>query len=85
MRLAMLMKDALQQSQGWKYQFHLAEVDLCIDKGEYFLQAGLNISIPGLARELAQELIDESHRTCPYSKAIEGNMDVEYNLVNITV
>ena len=62
-----------------------AEVDLCIYKGAYFLQARLNISIPGLDKELAMGLIDEAHRTCPYSKAIEGNVKVEYNLVEAIV
>ena len=62
-----------------------AEVDLCIDKGEYYLQARLNINIPGLNREAAHVLIDEAHKTCPYSKAIEGNVKVEYNLVDTAV
>src|SRR4030081_2729148 len=29
-----------------------AQVDLCINKGEFFLRARLNISIPGLDREI---------------------------------
>ena len=62
-----------------------AEVDLCVDKGAYFLQARLNISIPEVEQEIALELIDEAHRTCPYSKAIEGNVKVEYNLVEAVV
>ena len=31
-----------------------AEVDLCDTDGEYFLQARLNVSLPGLEREVAQ-------------------------------
>jgi Ohr subfamily peroxiredoxin len=58
-----------------------AEVDLCIDKGEFFLQARLNISIPGLDREIAWELIDAAEKICPYSKAIKGNVNVEFNLM----
>ena len=58
-----------------------AEVDLCIDKGEFFLQARLNISIPGLDREIAWELIESAEKICPYAKAINGNVDVEYNLI----
>jgi len=58
-----------------------AEVDLCIEKGEYFLQARLNVSVPGLDREIAQELIDYAEQTCPYSKAIRNNVRVEFNLV----
>jgi lipoyl-dependent peroxiredoxin len=58
-----------------------AEVDLCIEKGEFFLQARLNVSLPGLDREVAWELIESAEKICPYSKAIKGNVDVEINLV----
>ena len=58
-----------------------AEVDLCSDEGGYYLQARLNISLPGLETEFAQALVDEAHQTCPYSKAIRGNVDVSINLV----
>ena len=58
-----------------------AEVDLVITGEEYSLQARLNINLPGMDRETAQKVIDASTRVCPYSKAIEGNVDVTYHLV----
>ena len=58
-----------------------AEVDLCQTGGAYFLQARLNVSLPGVEREVAQALIDETHQTCPYSKATRGNIDVAINHV----
>jgi Ohr subfamily peroxiredoxin len=58
-----------------------AEVDLCLKDGEYFLRARLNVSLPGIAQDVAQLLIDAAHQTCPYSKAIRGNVDVTINLV----
>jgi lipoyl-dependent peroxiredoxin len=58
-----------------------AEMDLCLTDGAYFLQARLNVSLPGLEREVAQALADAAHQTCPYSKAIRGNVDVVINLV----
>jgi lipoyl-dependent peroxiredoxin len=58
-----------------------AEVDLCLADGAYFLQARLNVTLPGLERELAQALVDAAHQTCPYSKATRGNIDVVINLV----
>lgn len=58
-----------------------AEVDLCLKDGEYFLRARLNVSLPGIAQDVAQPLIDAAHQTCPYSKAIRGNVDVAINLV----
>lgn len=58
-----------------------AEIDLCNDAGAYFLQARLNVSLPGLHRDVAQQLVDEAHTICPYSKATRGNIAVEINLV----
>ena len=58
-----------------------AEVDLGTTGGAYFLQARLNVSLPGLEREVAQSLVDAAHQTCPYSKATRGNIDVAINLV----
>jgi osmotically inducible protein OsmC len=57
-----------------------AEVDLGATDGAYFLQARLNVSLPGVDREAAQELLDGAHRRCPYSKAVHGNIHVETNL-----
>ena len=58
-----------------------AEVDLGKTGAAYFLQARLNVSIPGVPREVAQALVDAAHQTCPYSKATRGNIDVTINLV----
>ena len=58
-----------------------AEVDLHLDDGEYFLSARLNVSIPGVERSVAQGLVDDAERICPYSKAIRGNIEVAYNVV----
>jgi osmotically inducible protein OsmC len=57
-----------------------AEIDLCLDKGEFFLQARLNVSLPGLDKEVAWELINSAEKICPYSKAIKGNVDFEIKL-----
>ena len=58
-----------------------AEVDLNLGDDGYFLRARLNVSIPGMEREVAQALVDASEWTCPYSKAIRGNVDVKITLV----
>jgi Ohr subfamily peroxiredoxin len=58
-----------------------AEVDLCSNDGAYFLQARLNVNLPGLDREVAQAIVDSAHQTCPYSKATRGNIDVTINVV----
>jgi len=58
-----------------------AEVDLNLADSGYFLRARLNVSLPGVARDVAQALVDEAHQACPYSKATRGNIDVAINLV----
>jgi len=58
-----------------------AEVDLTLGDDGYALQARLNVSLPGLDHEIAETLVQAAHETCPYSKAIRGNVDVEITLV----
>jgi Ohr subfamily peroxiredoxin len=58
-----------------------AEVDLGTADGGYLLQARLNVSLPGLSRDVAQSLVDAAHQICPYSKATRGNIEVAINLV----
>ena len=60
-----------------------AEVDLGITRGGYFLQARLNVSLPGIDRDAAQKIVDTAHQTCPYSKATHGNINVVTNLVGV--
>jgi len=57
------------------------EVDLYKGSDGYFLKARLNVSLPGLDREVARSLLDGAHRTCPYSKATRGNIEAAINLV----
>ena len=48
---------------------------------DYFLQARLNVSVPGLERKVAQSIVDAAEQICTYSKAIRGNVDVTIKLV----
>jgi lipoyl-dependent peroxiredoxin len=57
------------------------EVDLLLGGDGYFLKARLNVSLPGLERQVAQSILDGAEQTCPYSKATRGNIDVAINLV----
>ncbi len=45
------------------------------------IEVELQISIPGVARETAQALVDKAHVVCPYSNATRGNIDVRLTLV----
>lgn len=41
----------------------------------------LNVSVPGLAREAVESLVEKAHVVCPYSNATRGNIDVTLNIV----
>jgi osmotically inducible protein OsmC len=58
-----------------------AEVDLLTGEDGFFIRARLNVSLPGLDKQVAQSILDGAHQTCPYSKATRGNINVEINLV----
>jgi lipoyl-dependent peroxiredoxin len=40
------------------------------------IQVELKISIPGVDRAVAQSLIENAHKVCPYSNATRGNVEV---------
>jgi Ohr subfamily peroxiredoxin len=58
-----------------------AEINLNGEGGNFFLASKLNVSLPGLDREVAEALIHDAHGICPYSKAVHGNIAVETKLV----
>jgi len=58
-----------------------AEVDLGTAGDAYFLQARLNVSLPGLDSATARSILDAAHQLCPYSKLTRGNINVAINLV----
>ncbi|NGP46304.1 organic hydroperoxide resistance protein [Bacillaceae bacterium SIJ1] len=45
--------------------------------GGFKLAVKLEASVPGLADETVNELLQAAHEVCPYSKATSGNIDVE--------
>lgn len=62
-----------------------AAIDASIDIGPipagFGIAAKLAISLPGMDRTVAQDLVDAAHQVCPYSNATRGNIDVEITLV----
>lgn len=45
-------------------------------QGGYQLAVLLEVVLPGVEHELAQELADQAHQVCPYSNATRGNIEV---------
>lgn len=58
-----------------------AEVDLGTTDGAYGLAVRLKISLPGVEKEVAQQLVAAAHETCPYSRATRGNVPVDIQVV----
>lgn len=46
------------------------------DQGGFGLEVILEVVIPGLAVEQAQQVADAAHQVCPYSNATRGNIPV---------
>lgn len=45
-------------------------------EGAFQLGAEITALIPGVTQEVANELIEEAHQVCPYSRATRGNIEV---------
>ena len=46
-----------------------------VDEG-WGLSVTLRVHIPGVDQETTMRLVEETHRVCPYSRAIDGNVPV---------
>ena len=59
-----------------------AEVDLHLAGSDNFsLSARLNVGLPGVGRDVAEQLVKDAEQLCPYSKATRGNIDVTISVV----
>lgn len=51
------------------------------EAGGFELAVRLEVSLPGVPRDQAQELVDAAHSVCPYSNAVRNNIEVDVKLV----
>ena len=49
--------------------------------GGFQLAVELDLHVPNLDKDAAQELLEKAHQVCPYSNATRGNIDVKLALV----
>jgi lipoyl-dependent peroxiredoxin len=47
----------------------------------YGLEVELVVSLPGVDRAVAEELVAKAHEVCPYSNATRGNVQVDLRVV----
>ena len=61
-----------------------AAIDASVDIGPipagFGIAAKLVVSLPGMDRAVAQDLLESAHQVCPYSNATRGNIEVELTL-----
>ena len=50
-------------------------------EGGFGIDVALAISLPGVAKEAAEELVHKAHQVCPYSNATRNNVDVQLTVV----
>lgn len=50
-------------------------------EGGFGITAALEISLPGMEREAAEDLVSRAHMVCPYSNATRGNVDVTLTIL----
>jgi lipoyl-dependent peroxiredoxin len=50
-------------------------------EGGFGIDVDLDISLPGMSRAEAEQLVEKAHQICPYSNAIRGNVAVRSNIV----
>ncbi|WP_339146678.1 MULTISPECIES: organic hydroperoxide resistance protein [unclassified Sutcliffiella] len=56
----------------------IAEVSIGKDTdGGFKLAVVLNVNISGVSQAEAEKLVEQAHSVCPYSKATQGNIEVE--------
>jgi Ohr subfamily peroxiredoxin len=46
----------------------------------FAIEVQLDISLPGIERSVAEDLVKKAHVVCPYSNATRGNIDVTLNI-----
>ncbi|HWK80076.1 MAG TPA: organic hydroperoxide resistance protein [Thermomicrobiales bacterium] len=59
-----------------------SSVSLYRGEGSFYLGVTMRVSIPGLALDEIQDLVDAAHQVCPYSNATRGNIDVSFEVAN---
>ena len=58
-----------------------AEVDLGPIPNAFGIAVRMRISLPGMERAAAEQLVQAAHQVCPYSNATRGNIEVTLTVV----
>ena len=50
-------------------------------EGGFGIDVQLDVSLPGVPKDEAQQLVEKAHQVCPYSNATRNNVPVRLNVV----
>ncbi|GAA2809735.1 MULTISPECIES: organic hydroperoxide resistance protein [Crossiella] len=50
-------------------------------EGGFQLTVALAVTVPGVERAVAEDLVAKAHQVCPYSNATRGNIEVQVTVV----
>jgi lipoyl-dependent peroxiredoxin len=75
MRSSARREGSLEDVDGATVTAHVAIGAL--GKGRFDLAVKLEIGVPALAQDAAEDLVARAHERCPYSRATRGNVEVE--------
>ncbi len=50
-------------------------------EGGFGLEVGLEVSVPGVEKDVADQLVAKAHEVCPYSNATRNNIDVRLSVI----
>lgn len=57
-----------------------ADVNLNLGESGFFLTARLNVTLPGVAKDVADAVIERAHQVCPYSKMTREGIEASVTL-----
>jgi Ohr subfamily peroxiredoxin len=58
-----------------------ATIGFCKDEDGFFLEATLDCYIPDVDTKTGEQLVNDAHQMCPFSKATRDNITVTLNLL----
>ncbi len=78
MRSTLMREERVEDIEGATVTAHVSIGAL--GKGRFGLAVRLEVKVPKLAQDAAEELVEKAHERCPYSNATRGNIEVELDV-----
>ena len=78
MRSSARREGSLEDMEGATVTAHVSIGAL--GKGRFGLAVKLEVGVPALAQDAAEDLVSRAHERCPYSNATRGNIDHQFEI-----